>query len=57
MGGEAGAALIALLPSLIALRGGELAAYHGAEHKAIGAYERATTPPARPRSTIAADRT
>jgi uncharacterized protein YqhQ len=40
MGGEAGAALIALLPSLIALRGGDLAAYHGAEHKAIGAYER-----------------
>ena len=40
MGGEIGAAMIALLPSLIALRGGELAAYHGAEHKAIGAYER-----------------
>ena len=26
-------------PSLVALRGGELAAYHGVEHKAIGAYE------------------
>ena len=26
-------------PSLIALRGGDLAAYHGVEHKAIGAYE------------------
>jgi len=27
------------VPSLIALRGGDLAAYHGVEHKAIGAYE------------------
>ena len=26
-------------PPLFALRGGELAAYHGVEHKAIGAYE------------------
>jgi uncharacterized protein YqhQ len=38
-GGEAAAALIALTPALFALRGGELAAYHGAEHKTIGAYE------------------
>jgi uncharacterized protein YqhQ len=38
-GGEAGAALVALTPALFALRGGELAAYHGAEHKTIGAYE------------------
>ncbi len=30
---------LALAPSLLALRDGELAAYHGAEHKAIGAYE------------------
>lgn len=40
--GAAGEALLAgigLAPSLIALRSGELAAYHGAEHKAIGAYE------------------
>jgi uncharacterized protein YqhQ len=37
--GEAGAALVALAPALFALRGGELAAYHGVEHKAIGAYE------------------
>ncbi len=29
VGGEAGAAVISLLPSLVALRGGELAAYHG----------------------------
>ena len=28
-----------LLPALFALRGGELAAYHGVEHKAIAAYE------------------
>ena len=27
------------MPALFALRGGELAAYHGVEHKAIGAYE------------------
>jgi uncharacterized protein YqhQ len=38
-GGELGAALIALAPAVFALRGGELAAYHGVEHKAIAAYE------------------
>ena len=38
-GGEVGAALISLAPALFALRGGELAAYHGVEHKAIAAYE------------------
>jgi uncharacterized protein YqhQ len=38
-GGEAALAAISLAPSLVALRGGELAAYHGVEHKAIGAYE------------------
>lgn len=40
--GAAGEALIAgigLAPSLFALRSGELAAYHGVEHKAIAAYE------------------
>jgi uncharacterized protein YqhQ len=37
--GEAGAALVSLAPALFALRGGELAAYHGVEHKAIAAYE------------------
>jgi uncharacterized protein YqhQ len=37
--GEAGAALISLAPALFALRGGELAEYHGVEHKAIAAYE------------------
>ncbi len=38
-GGEAAAAVIALMPALFALRGGELAQYHGVEHKAIAAYE------------------
>jgi uncharacterized protein YqhQ len=38
-GGEAAAAAISLVPALFALRGGDLAAYHGVEHKAIGAYE------------------
>ncbi|WP_354699539.1 hypothetical protein DSM112329_05257 [Paraconexibacter sp. AEG42_29] len=38
-GGEAALALLGLAPSLIALRGGDLAAYHGVEHKAIAAYE------------------
>ena len=39
VGGEAALAAISVLPSLVALRGGDLAAYHGVEHKAIGAYE------------------
>ena len=39
VGGEAALAAISLAPSLVALRGGDLAAYHGVEHKAIGAYE------------------
>jgi uncharacterized protein YqhQ len=39
MSGEAAVALLSVAPSLIALRGGDLAAYHGVEHKAIGAYE------------------
>jgi uncharacterized protein YqhQ len=39
MGGETALAVLSLAPSLVALRGGELAAYHGVEHKAIGAYE------------------
>lgn len=38
-GGELAAAAISLTPSLVALRGGDTAAYHGVEHKAIGAYE------------------
>jgi uncharacterized protein YqhQ len=39
MSAEIGAAVISLAPSLVALRGGDTAAYHGVEHKAIGAYE------------------
>jgi len=36
---EAAVAALSLIPSLVALRGGDLAAYHGVEHKAIAAYE------------------
>jgi uncharacterized protein YqhQ len=36
---EALVAVIGMLPALAALRDRDLAAYHGAEHKAIGAYE------------------
>jgi uncharacterized protein YqhQ len=39
MSGEAAAAMLSLAPAILALRGGELAAYHGVEHKAIAAYE------------------
>ncbi len=38
-GGEAAVAVLSLAPSLLALRTGDLAAYHGVEHKAIAAYE------------------
>ncbi len=38
-GGEAAALALSLVPSLVALRGGETAAYHGVEHKSIAAYE------------------
>ena len=31
--------LLSLAPAVLALRGGELAAYHGAEHMSIGSYE------------------
>jgi uncharacterized protein YqhQ len=36
---ETAIAGISLLPALLALRGGDLASYHGVEHKAIAAYE------------------
>ncbi|HMJ33873.1 MAG TPA: DUF1385 domain-containing protein [Baekduia sp.] len=39
-GGEVALAGLSLLPSLMALGSGDLAAYHGVEHKAISAYER-----------------
>ena len=37
--GDLAGAALSLLPSLVALRAGEVAAYHGVEHKAIAAYE------------------
>ena len=39
LGREAAVGLVSLAPAVLALRGGELAAYHGVEHKAIAAYE------------------
>ena len=40
LGQELGAAALALAPAMIALKDSRLAAYHGAEHKSIGEYER-----------------
>ncbi|MCU0313849.1 MAG: DUF1385 domain-containing protein [Solirubrobacteraceae bacterium] len=37
--GEAAAIALSLAPSLLALRSGDVAQYHGVEHKAIAAYE------------------
>ncbi len=39
IGGEVLLASVSTLPALLALRGGDLAAYHGVEHKSIAAYE------------------
>jgi uncharacterized protein YqhQ len=39
IGGEAMLAALSVLPSVVALRGGEVAEWHGVEHKAIAAYE------------------
>ncbi len=39
VGREAAVSAIGLLPAMFALRSGDLATYHGVEHKAIGAYE------------------
>jgi uncharacterized protein YqhQ len=39
IGREAAVAVLSAAPALMALRGGELAAYHGVEHKAIAGYE------------------
>jgi len=39
LAGEAVSATLSLAPAVLALRGGDLAAYHGVEHKAIAAYE------------------
>jgi uncharacterized protein YqhQ len=37
--GEAMAGVLAFAPAVLALRGGDTAAYHGVEHKSIAAYE------------------
>ena len=42
---ESIAAALGLVPAAVALRGTELAAYHGVEHKAIGAYEQGRADP------------
>jgi uncharacterized protein YqhQ len=39
IGREAAVALLSAAPAMLALRGGDLAAYHGVEHKAIAGYE------------------
>ena len=39
LAGELLGGLLSLAPAALALRGGELAAYHGAEHISIGSYE------------------
>jgi uncharacterized protein YqhQ len=39
LGREAAVSVLGLTPALLVLRGGDIAAYHGVEHKAIGAYE------------------
>jgi uncharacterized protein YqhQ len=39
IGREAAVALLSVAPALLALSGGDLAAYHGVEHKAIAGYE------------------
>jgi uncharacterized protein YqhQ len=38
--------VIGVVPALVALRDRDLAAYHGVEHKAIGAYEQGSDDPA-----------
>jgi uncharacterized protein YqhQ len=37
--------ILSVAPAALALRGGELASYHGAEHMSIGAYEHGTARP------------
>ncbi|HEV2875550.1 MAG TPA: DUF1385 domain-containing protein [Thermoleophilaceae bacterium] len=39
LGRETAVALVSVAPALLALRSGDLAAYHGVEHKSIAAYE------------------
>jgi Protein of unknown function (DUF1385) len=45
-GGELVQAVLGLAPAMVALSDRNLAAYHGVEHKAIGAYERGSFDPA-----------
>jgi uncharacterized protein YqhQ len=45
-GGELVQAILGLAPAMVALSDRNLAAYHGAEHKAIGAYEAGSDDPA-----------
>ena len=40
LGRETAVTLLSLAPALLALRSGDLAAYHGVEHKSIAGYER-----------------
>jgi uncharacterized protein YqhQ len=40
VGREAAVAVLSLAPALLALRSGDLAAYHGVEHKSIAGYEK-----------------
>jgi uncharacterized protein YqhQ len=46
VGREAIVSLLGAAPALAALRDNDLAAYHGVEHKAIGAYEKGSLDPA-----------
>jgi uncharacterized protein YqhQ len=39
MASEAALAVLSMAPAMLALRGGDLASYHGVEHKSIAAYE------------------
>jgi uncharacterized protein YqhQ len=39
VGRESAVALVSMMPAMLALRSGDLAAYHGVEHKSIAAYE------------------
>ncbi|MEX2253503.1 MAG: DUF1385 domain-containing protein [Thermoleophilaceae bacterium] len=39
LGGEAAIALLSMAPALLTLRSGDVAAYHGVEHKSIAGYE------------------
>ena len=56
-GRETAVALVSMAPALLALRSGDLAAYHGVEHKAIAGYEEGADAADAARSTTAAART